>query len=134
MPFVATLDTTIDYHTRWSKSEREKQIWYNVHVQSKIWHKQTYLPNRNRLTDTEIRLVVAKGEGGRRRVMDWEFEVDIRKLLLSEWMNNKVLLYSTGNYIQSPGINHDEKEYFTKNVYMCKTVSLCCTAEIGTAL
>ena len=27
-----------------------------------------------------------------------------------EWINNKVLLYSTGNYIQYPVINHDEKE------------------------
>ena len=26
------------------------------------------------------------------------------------WINNKVLLYSTGNYIQSPGINHNGKE------------------------
>ena len=27
----------------------------------------------------------------------------------SEWINNKVLLYSTGNDIQSPGIDHDGK-------------------------
>ena len=26
-------------------------------------------------------------------------------------MSNKVLLYGTGNYIQSPGIDHDGKEY-----------------------
>ena len=135
MPFTPTVGGSKDYHTKWSKSERERQIWYNIHVQSKIWHKQTYLPNRNRLIDTEIRLVVAKGEEGRRRgMMDWDFEVDICKLLLLEWMNSKVLLYSTGNYIQSPGMNHNGKEYFTKNVYMCKTASLCCTAGIGTTL
>ena len=29
------------------------------------------------------------------------------KLLHIEWINNKVLLYSTGNYIQYPGINHN---------------------------
>ena len=34
--------------------------------------------------------------------------------LHTEWINNKVLLYSTGNYIQSPGINHNGKEYFTE--------------------
>ena len=62
MPFVATLDTTIDYHTRWSKSERERQIWYNIQVQSKIWHKQTYLPNRNRLID---RVYTSGCQGGR---------------------------------------------------------------------
>ena len=28
-----------------------------------------------------------------------------------EWVSNEVLLYSTENYIQSPGIDHDGKEY-----------------------
>ena len=32
-------------------------------VESKIWYKRTYLQNRNRFTDVENRLVVAKGEG-----------------------------------------------------------------------
>ena len=31
-------------------------------------------------------------------------------------INNKVLLYSTEDYIQSPMINHNGKEYFKKNV------------------
>ena len=81
-------------------------------------------------SQAEIRLVVAKGRG---RGMDWEFGVSRCKLLRLEWTNNKVLLYSTGNYIQSPEINHNGKEYLKKkNVYMCITESLCCTAEIGT--
>ena len=49
-------------------------------------------------SQTENRLVVAKGEGGRRG-MDWEFGVSGCKLLYREWIDNKVLLYSTGNYI-----------------------------------
>ena len=32
------------------------------------------------------------------------------------WINNKVLLYSTENYIQYPMANHNGKEYFKKNV------------------
>ena len=41
--------------------------------------------------------------------------------------------------VSSPGINHNGKEYLKKkckkkNVYMCKTESLCCTAEICTTL
>ena len=40
-------------------------------MEPKIWHKQTYLQNINRLTDIESRLVVAKEEGGGSR-MDWE--------------------------------------------------------------
>ena len=54
-------------------------------------------------------------------------------VIYREWINNKVLLYSTENYIQYPMINYNGKEYF-KNVYMCKTESLCCTAEINTTL
>ena len=33
------------------------------------------------------------------------------KLLYIEWINNKVLLYSSENYIQYPMINHNGKEY-----------------------
>ena len=62
--------------------------------------------------------VVARGERGERG-MYWEFEVGRRKLLHLEWINNKVLLYTTGDYIQSPGINHNgkqKKRIFKKNV------------------
>ena len=74
--------------------------------------------------------VVAKGLGGGGG-MDWEFGISRCKLLYIEWIN-KVLLYSTGNYFQYPVINHKGKEYIKKNIYMCITESLCCTAEIGT--
>ena len=40
--------------------------------------------------------MVAKGEGGGGG-MDWEFGVGRCKLLHLEWINNKVLMYSTGN-------------------------------------
>ena len=45
---------------------------------------------------------------------------------------NKVLLYSTGTYIQYPGINHDEKNM--KKLCMCITESLYWTAEINITL
>ena len=48
--------------------------------------------------------------GGGGSGMDWEFEVSRCKLLHLEWISNEVLLYSTGNYIQSLGIEHDGKE------------------------
>ena len=43
--------------------------------------------------------------------MGWEFGVSRYKLLYIGWMNNKVLLYSTGNYIQYPVTSHNGKEY-----------------------
>ena len=54
--------------------------------------------------------MVAKGEeveGGRQ----WEVGVSRCKLLYIEWINHKVLLYSTGNCIQYLMINHNGKEY-----------------------
>ena len=56
--------------------------------------------------------------------MNKEFGIRRCKLLYIGWMNNKVLLYSTGNYIQYPVINHNGKEYFLKNVYVYITESL----------
>ena len=45
--------------------------------------------------------------------MDWELEVVRYKLLHLGWINNKVLLYSIGNYIQYPIINLMEKNINT---------------------
>ena len=59
-------------------------------------------------SQTEHRLAVTKGEGNKGG-KDWEFGVGICTLLHLKWINNKVLLYSTGNYIQLLGINHKGK-------------------------
>ena len=74
----SNMDGCRDYHTKWSKSEKE-QIPYDItYVESKIRHRWTYLQNRKRLTDIESRLVVAKeGWGG----MEWEFGISRCKLL-----------------------------------------------------
>ena len=63
--------------------------------------------------------------------IEWEFEVSGCKLLYTEWINNKVALYGTGNYIQYPVVNHNGKIY-KKNAYICITESLCCAAESNT--
>ena len=54
------MDGLRDYHTKWSQSN----TIYHFYVESKIWHKWTYLWTRNRLTDIANRLVVDKGEEG----------------------------------------------------------------------
>ena len=51
-----------DYRTKWSNSDRERQIPYDItHMWNLILNKWTYLQNRNRFTDVE-KLMVAKGE------------------------------------------------------------------------
>ena len=93
-------------------------IFIHSSVESKIWHKWTYLQNRNRLTDIENRLVAAKGKG-EGEGMNWEFGINICKLLYLKWINYKVLLFSSGNYIQYPVINHNGKEYEKEYIYVC---------------
>ena len=62
--------------------------------------------------DIENRLVVAKREGV------GKVGVSRCKLLYTGWINNKVLLYSTQNYIQYPMIHQNGKEYFLKRMYI----------------
>ena len=47
-----------------------------------------------------------QGTGGR-SVTDWELVVSKCGLLHLEWISNEILLYSTGNYIQSLVMEHD---------------------------
>ena len=66
-------------------------------------------------------------------------------MLYIKYINNKDLLYNTGNYIQHPVINYNGKEY--EKIYMCVCVyiiyiyiyvyvteSLCCMPKTNTTL
>ena len=57
-----------------------------------------------------------EGKGGK---LDWEFGTNRCKVLSMEWINNKILLYSTGNCIQYSIINHDEKNMKNTYRYIC---------------
>ena len=76
------MDGSGDYHTKWSKSDRERQISYDITYiwNLKKWYKWTYLWNRNRLTDLENELMVTWGDGWEAG-LDWEFGIDIYTLL-----------------------------------------------------
>ena len=51
------------------------------------------------------------------------------KLVNMQLINNKVLLYSTGSYIQHPLIL---EKIMKKNVCIAELLILCCTAVINT--
>ena len=53
--------------------------------------------------------------------MDWEFGISGCKLSYINWIN-RVLLHSTGNYIQHPVINHSGKEYEKECTYITITL------------
>ena len=80
-------------------------------------HEEKEFPGRGMKRKSFHRRVVAKGErdgGG----MEWEFGISRCKLTYVEWINNKVLRYSTENCIQYPVINHNGKEYEKECIYM----------------
>ena len=58
MPFAA-MDGTRNSHTKWSKSERERQIYDNTYMWNLKYGTDEPI---YRLTDMGTRLVVAKGE------------------------------------------------------------------------
>ena len=60
-------------------SKPDKDKYYNKDLlcsmgNLKKWYKWTYLQNRNRLTDTENKLMATKGERG--GGINWEFVID----------------------------------------------------------
>ena len=80
----------------------------------------------SQLTDAENRLVAARGRGSEGR-MDREFGINRCKLLYIGWINSKVPLYSTGNYIWYPVIICKGKEYEKEYIYMYDWVALLCS-------
>ena len=70
--------------------------------------------------------------GGGREGKNWEFGISRCKLSCTGWINNKVLLYSSGNYIQYPVIDYNGKE--SEKAYICITESLYCREEIDVTL
>ena len=64
---------------------------------------------------TDLWLPRGEGGGGKNGLGVWGQQM---KLLDIEWINNKVLLYSTGDYIQYPRINHNGTEYKKECIYV----------------
>ena len=71
---------------------------------------QANLSTEHRLAHTEVRLEGAKGKVGRGG-KGWDFGTGRYTLLYIGRINNTLMYYSTGNYIQYPVINHNGKEY-----------------------
>ena len=77
---------------------------------------------------TQNKLVVAMWEREGVGIQQVLF-VQRMQIVIHRWINNKVLPYSTGNYIQYPMTNHNG-EYEKECV--CITELLCFAAEINT--
>ena len=95
MPSAATW-MELDTRTKWSKSERERQmpcdityIWNLIYSTNKPFH-------RKETHGLEEQTCGCQRGGSR---IEWESAVNRCKLLHLEWISNEILLYSTGNYI-----------------------------------
>ena len=85
-------------------------------VESKIWHKWTYLQNRNRLGHRHRHCGWQVGGGvGRDGLGVWGWQMQTITLRTDK---QQVLMYGTENYVQYPVINPNGKEYF-KRMYLC---------------
>ena len=79
----SNMDRSKDHHTKWNKSERERQMPYDItYLESKIQHNWTYLWNRNREIENRHRQhrlsrgrVLGKGWSGRLGLADRSFYV-----------------------------------------------------------
>ena len=109
MPFATTwMDLEIFILSELNQT-KTNIIWYHLYAESKkmiqmnLFTKQKQTHRLRRQTYGYQRGKVAWG-------INWEFGINRCKLLHTEWISNKVLLCSTGNYIQYPEINHNGKE------------------------
>ena len=98
--------------------QEEPKTMTALTIRDDFWNHQDTLFARNK--DIENRLWLPRGLwGSQKGGMDWEFGINICKLLYIGWIHNKILLNSTGNYIQHPVINHNRKTYEKEYIYVC---------------
>ena len=107
------MDAISDSHV---KSERARQIYDIIYIWNLKYDTREFIfaTETDRHRD---QTVVAKGGVGEGRIGSLGL-ADANSY--TRWINNKVLLWSTGNYIQYPVINHKEykKECVHVGVYI----------------
>ena len=115
------MDRPGDYHTKWSKSERERQISCDIIY---MWSLKYDISEPIYRTETDLQtwktdLWLPRGRGGGEEMIG-SFEVSRYRLLQMEGLKNKFILYSTGKYIQYPEISHNG--LYIHKFYMCVCV------------
>ena len=94
-------------HTKWSKSEKDE--YHMLSLIRGIWSltQMSLSTKQQQAQRTDPWLPRGRGQGRAGR----EFGVNRCKLLYGEWINNKVLLSSTGNDIQSLATPYNGRDY-----------------------
>ena len=119
IPFAATqMDPEIIIPSE-VKSKRERQIPYDI---TYMWNLKKNYTNKliykteidSQTQKTNLQLPKVKGEGG----INQEFGINRYTLLYIKQVNNKDLLFSTGNYTQYLVINYNGKEPEKQYIYV----------------
>ena len=113
----SNMDGCRDYHTKWRKSERERQILYDITYMWDLKYNRNEHTRKQKQTHKHREQTYGCQGGWRWERDGLRVEISIYKLIYIRWINNKVLLYSTGNYIWYPVINHNGKEYEQKRIW-----------------
>ena len=101
----SNIDGTRDSHTEWSKSEREKQILYDIaYICNLIYDTNEPFHRKNHGFGEQT--CGFQGGGGVSGV-DWESGLNRCRQSPLEWISNEILLCSTGNYVWSLMMAHD---------------------------
>ena len=87
---------------------------------------------QNQTHRQENKLMVPKGDSGSQGIITQEFGINIYIPVYIKQINNKGLLYSTGDYIQYLVITYNGKDSEKKKIYIYITESLCCIPETNT--
>ena len=105
----SNMDATRDFHISEVSQKKKNSIWWLLYVKSK---NGTNEPNYRTETHSQTWRTYLWLPRGREQGMGrtWEFGVSRCQLLHLKWISNEVLLYSTGNYIQSLGIDNDRRK------------------------
>ena len=117
MPFAATwMDLEIIILSEVSQTEKDK--YHMISFICGIYNTSHHIYETKRdsqIQRTDLWLPWGRGDRGGK---EWEWNgISRGKLLYIGWINSKVILYSTGNYIQYSVTNHHGKEHEKEYIF-----------------
>ena len=108
------MDGPRDYHTQRSKSDREIRMLYITYIWNLKYDTNELIYETVANSQTENKLLVDKGVGVGEGWIGSLGLADAHSYI--EQTNNKILLYSTGNYIHYLVLNHYGKQYEKEHI------------------
>ena len=121
------VDRPRDCHIEWNKSEKEKQILFNITFMWNLekWYRRTYLQGRNRDTDTENKHMDTKGKRG----LGWKGSLELTH---THYDITRTYCIAQGTLLSALWWTKWEGNPKTGDICIHTADSLWCTTEINT--